>query len=177
MSIRCALSVSFLILFILQSDYFSSTTSSITGVSRDQLQCTMCSGCDNPCQPLPSPPPLPVSFCPPQPPPAVVSASPPPPNSVPTYAYSPPPPYSVPTYAYSSPPPPAGVGGFYPPPNYGNYPAPPPPNPILPYFPFYYYNPPPSSASNPVVLKMNPIVFFIFLFLSPLLLLNRSETH
>ncbi|KAB5527401.1 hypothetical protein DKX38_021248 [Salix brachista] len=95
----------------------------------------MCSGCDNPCQPLPSPPPPPppVSFCPPQPPPAVVSASPPPPsvpssgtyyysppppNSVPTYAYSPPPPYSVPTYAYSSPPPPAGVGGFYPPPNY-----------------------------------------------------------
>ncbi|XP_011041739.1 PREDICTED: leucine-rich repeat extensin-like protein 1 [Populus euphratica] len=161
-----SLSVSFLILFILHTDYFSSTTSNITGVSK--TQCTMCSGCENPCQPLPStpPPPPPVSTCPP--PPAVVSGSPPPP-SMPnsgTIYYSPPPPNSVPTYAYSPPPPPADVAGFYPPPRYGNHPAPPPPNPILPYFPFYYYNPPPSSSPNSVLLKMNPIVFFIFLFLS-----------
>ncbi|KAJ6879956.1 hypothetical protein NC652_033324 [Populus alba x Populus x berolinensis] len=92
----------------------------------------MCSACENPCQPLPSPPPPPppVSTCPP----AVVSGSPPPPSmpSSGTTYYSPPPPNSVPTYAYSSPPPPADVAEFYPPPIYGNYPAPPPPNPILP---------------------------------------------
>lgn len=171
-----SLSVSILILFILHTDYFSSTTSNIIGVSKDQIQCTMCSACENPCQPLPStpPPPPPVSTCPP--PPAVVSGSPPPP-SMPnsgTIYYSPPPPNSVPTYAYSPPPPPADVAGFYPPPRYGNYPAPPPPNPILPYFPYYYYNPPPSSSPNSVLLKMNPLVFFIFLLLSffPLLLLN-----
>ncbi|KAJ6879942.1 hypothetical protein NC652_033313 [Populus alba x Populus x berolinensis] len=149
-----SLSVSFLILFILHTDYFSSTTSNVTGVSKDQIQCTMCSACENPCQPLPSPPPPPppVSTCPP----AVVSGSPPPPSmpSSGTTYYSPPPPNSVPTYAYSSPPPPADVAEFYPPPIYGNYPAPPPPNPILPYFPYYYYDPPPSSSP---LLKMNPI--------------------
>ncbi|KAG6749828.1 hypothetical protein POTOM_046898 [Populus tomentosa] len=89
-----------------------------TRVSKDQIQCTMCSACENPCQPLPSPPPPPppVSTCPP----AVVSGSPPPPSmpSSGTTYYSPPPPNSVPTYAYSSPPPPADVAEFYPPPIY-----------------------------------------------------------
>ncbi|CAK7348368.1 unnamed protein product [Dovyalis caffra] len=96
----------------------------MTGVSKDQIQCTMCSACDNPCQPLPSPPPPPpVSTSPPPPsppPPAAVSDCPPPPSmpSSGPYYYSPPPPNSVPTYEYSSPPPPADVGEFYPPPNY-----------------------------------------------------------
>ncbi|GJS84203.1 hypothetical protein Tco_0750744 [Tanacetum coccineum] len=94
----------------------------------DQVTCTMCNECENPCQPPPSPPS--------QPPP---TPSPPPPQSTTP---------SVPNLPYYSPPPPAsggggGDGGY-------GYPTPPPPNPILPYFPFYYYNPPPPQIAGQV---------------------------
>ncbi|XP_054791667.1 leucine-rich repeat extensin-like protein 3, partial [Prosopis cineraria] len=127
---------------------------SLKSVSKEQIQCTMCSSCQNPCNPVPSPPP------PSPPPPASSSANCPPPPSPPSsggggsYYYSPPPPAQ---YTYSSPPPPSyggggGIGGggtYYPPPYNKNYPTPPPPNPIVPYFPFYYYSPPPPSTAAP----------------------------
>ncbi|KAK4755554.1 hypothetical protein SAY87_009311 [Trapa incisa] len=100
--------------------------------SKLQLECTMCSACENPCGQYHSPPP---------PPPHSTSANCPPPPSPPSSSgggstyYSPPPP-SQPTYNYPSPLPPySGGGGYFPPPIYGNYPTPPPPNPIVPYFP------------------------------------------
>ncbi|KAF7837762.1 leucine-rich repeat extensin-like protein 6 [Senna tora] len=113
----------------------------LKGTSKEQIQCTMCSACENPCNQIPSPPP-----------PASTTTCPPPPShsssgGTGTYYYSPPPPPPSSSYDYSSPPPPAPTGAYYPPPNYGNYPTPPPPNPIVPYFPFYFYSPPlPSTA-------------------------------
>ena len=140
--------------------------------SKYQIECTMCSACDNPCDQVPSPPPPVPSPPPPSPPPPSSSSNCPPPpsppsNPTPTYYYSPPPP-SQPTYVYSSPPPPNGYNGggggggaFYPPP-YQNYPAPPPPNPIVPYFPFWYHIPPPPSAANSVYFP-DPTVYTIAL--------------
>ncbi|XP_023526139.1 leucine-rich repeat extensin-like protein 6 [Cucurbita pepo subsp. pepo] len=110
-----------------------------------QIECTMCSACDNPCGQYLSPPPPP-----PSPPPSINCPPPPSPPSSGTYYYSPPPPPSQPTYTYSSSPPPPGnygPSGYYQPPPYSNYPAPPPPNPIVPYFPFYFHTPPPGSAA------------------------------
>uniref|UniRef100_A0A3N7FYP7 Uncharacterized protein n=1 Tax=Populus trichocarpa TaxID=3694 RepID=A0A3N7FYP7_POPTR len=52
-----------------------SLSSTISEVSKEQIPCTMCYSCDNPCQPLPSPPPPAIPECPPPPPPP----SPPPP--------------------------------------------------------------------------------------------------
>ncbi|KAG5598306.1 hypothetical protein H5410_029676 [Solanum commersonii] len=75
-------------------------------MAKDQLSCTMCSSCDNPCQPI----------------------SPPPPPSSSGYICPPPPPiYGGRGGGHG--------GGNYPPPNnnpYG-YPTPPPPNPIVLY--------------------------------------------
>ncbi|XP_021889185.1 leucine-rich repeat extensin-like protein 6 [Carica papaya] len=73
--------ISFTLLLTLHS-YFSHTT--------DQPQCmTMCSECENPCQPPPTPsPPPPELICPPPPPPP----SPPPPPALPE---CPPPPAPV----------------------------------------------------------------------------------
>lgn len=119
----------FTILILTGTTHFRPTTA-----TADQLSCTMCDECDNPCQPPPSPPPPSPSSddnCPPPPSPPTSGVNPPP--STP----------SVPNFPYYPPPPPfSGGGGGY------GYPTPPPPNPILPYFPFYYYNPPPSGQSS-----------------------------
>ncbi|XP_059294536.1 leucine-rich repeat extensin-like protein 3 [Lycium ferocissimum] len=147
--------------------------STITAMAKDQISCTMCSSCDNPCQPILSPSPPPPS----PPPPASSGYNCPPPPSPPsscTEGCSLPPP-SQPTL-----PPPNNGGGsggggdsnyYYPPMDPSLYSAPPPPNPIVPYFPFYYYNPPPSNTaiSKSVQFKNHhPFIILsvvIFLFL------------
>ncbi|KAI8003091.1 hypothetical protein LOK49_LG08G03281 [Camellia lanceoleosa] len=135
--------------------------------SKYQIECTMCSACDNPCNDPSPPPPSPP---PPSPPPSTLSSNCPPPPSPPSSAtvYSSPPPPSQPTYSYSPPPPPGGViGGLYPPPSYGNFPGPPPPNPIVQYFPFYYHSPPAPALSSSVRLSGCSVVYYsIALFLS-----------
>ncbi|XP_026437034.1 pollen-specific leucine-rich repeat extensin-like protein 3 [Papaver somniferum] len=133
----------------------------LTVTNKEQIECTLCDACENPCQPpitYASPPPPPT---PSPPPPTPTNDCPPPPSqSTPTYYYSPPPPSNnpTPTYTYSSPPPPGqAIGGLAkPPPNgYSLYPGPPPPNPIVPYFPFYYHAPPPPqfSSANLIAIK------------------------
>ncbi|KAJ0565331.1 hypothetical protein HanRHA438_Chr06g0252341 [Helianthus annuus] len=136
-------------------------TARTTSYSRDQVSCTMCDECENPCQPPPSPPP-------PSPPPPADTNCPPPPSPPSPTSNPPPATPSVPNFPYYSPPPPPPGGGGY------GYPTPPPPNPILPYFPFYYYNPPPPgqiSGSGPGRININRVqnqiilpVFFIIIF-------------
>ncbi|KAL0708474.1 hypothetical protein Bca4012_074900 [Brassica carinata] len=121
---------------------------SLRATSKDQtVSCTMCTSCDNPCNPVPSSSPPPT-----------------PPSGGGSYYYSPPPPTPPSSggggsYYYPPPstsgggkyPPPYGDGGqsyYYPPASYGNYPTPPPPNPIVPYFPFYYHIPPPGDSGS-----------------------------
>ncbi|WZZ62973.1 hypothetical protein YC2023_063080 [Brassica napus] len=121
---------------------------SLRATSKDQtVSCTMCTSCDNPCNPVPSSSPPPT-----------------PPSGGGSYYYSPPPPTPPSSggggsYYYPPPstsgggkyPPPYGDGGqsyYYPPASYGNYPMPPPPNPIVPYFPFYYHIPPPGDSGS-----------------------------
>ncbi|KAL0675792.1 hypothetical protein Bca4012_003773 [Brassica carinata] len=115
---------------------------SLCVTSKDQtVSCTMCSSCDNPCNPVPtsSPPP------PPPTPPRSSGGS-----GGGSYYYSPPPSNSG---GGKYPPPYGGYGDggqsyYYPPASYGNYPTPPPPNPIVPYFPFYYHVPPPGDSGS-----------------------------
>lgn len=150
--------ISFLVMSI--STVASSRASKLETTSKDQIECTMCAACENPCYQVPSPPP-------PSPPPPSSSANcPPPPSSGTTY-YSPPPP-SQPTSTYY--PPPAGGGGgggaFYPPPDGKNYPVPPPPNPIVPYFPFYYHTPPPGSIPSSSVQLITSYSIVIYSFIS-----------
>ncbi|CAL1357282.1 unnamed protein product [Linum trigynum] len=166
MAVRDATGILILALLI------TALTSSV-GVSRAQISCSMCSECENPCQPQPSPPPP----SPPPPPPSL------PPPAIPSNDCPPPPSSSfsgtVPTYVYPSPPPPnlvaaGGGGGGY---GNGNYPGaecPPPPNPILPYFPFYYRNPPaaPNSAfgqSTGLITRFFPLVVSLFICSFPVL--------
>ncbi|KAL2510505.1 Uncharacterized protein Adt_16105 [Abeliophyllum distichum] len=160
---------------------FSQEMSTVTAMAKDQVSCTMCSSCDNPCQPIFSPPPPPS----PQPPSSGINCPPPPspPNNG-VYYYSPPPPanpsyYPPPSGSGGNPsyyPPRSGSGGnpsYYPPTNAYGYTTPPPPNPILPYFPFFYYNTPPASPhsdSKSVQLKTQPSVASLII-LSLLLLL------
>ncbi|KAI3968765.1 hypothetical protein MKX01_028915 [Papaver californicum] len=139
----------------------------LTVTNKEQIECTLCDACENPCQPPityaspptpSSPPPTTTSDCPP-------SSS----QSTPTYYYSPPPSSNnpTPTYTYSSPPPPGqAIGGLEkPPPNgYSLYPGPPPPNPIVPYFPFYYHAPLPSQFSSSPNLIEIKIIFHSYLF-------------
>lgn len=120
-------------------------STTVRSVSKEQIACTMCEACENPCSP-------PVITVPPPPPPAQLDCPPPPKptSSVPYNYYRPPPPsdYQVPTFSYYSPPPPMGGGsGGGPVGGSGgvSYGAPAPPNPIVPYFPYYYNNPPPSK--------------------------------
>uniref|UniRef100_M4CAI4 60S ribosomal protein L29 n=1 Tax=Brassica campestris TaxID=3711 RepID=M4CAI4_BRACM len=116
---------------------------SLCVTSKDQtVSCTMCSSCDNPCNPVPtsSPPPPPT-------PPSSSGGS-----GGGSYYYSPPPPPSI-SGGGKCPPPYGGYGDggqsyYYPPASYGNFPTPPPPNPIVPYFPFYYHIPPPEMAKS-----------------------------
>ncbi|XP_057535443.1 extensin-1-like [Amaranthus tricolor] len=133
-------------------------SSAITSVSKQQIACTMCDTCENPCQPpiITVPPPPPQPECPPPPSPTTTVKS--------------PPGYSIPTFSYYSPPPPigggsGGGGGGVP---RGIYGVPSPPNPIVPYFPYYYYSPPPpKGGSSPSCLKtVHYFVTFIFIFLS-----------
>ncbi|KAI3877670.1 hypothetical protein MKW98_020151 [Papaver atlanticum] len=120
------------------------TAGRMTVKVKEQIMCTMCDACENPCEPpitYASPPPPPT---PSPPPPTPTNDCPPPPSqSTPVYYYSPPPP-STPSYTPYTPP---AIGGLIkPPPNgYSLYPGPPPPNPIVPYFPFYFHAPPPPS--------------------------------
>ncbi|KAL9688787.1 hypothetical protein QQ045_033211 [Rhodiola kirilowii] len=138
------------------SPAFHAPAAAFSANSKYEIACTMCDACENPCQPVYSPPP-------PSPPPP--SLSPPPPPSQPTINCPPPP--SPKVYPYYSPPPPQSgyvypppsSGGFYfPPPDRSYYPAPPPPNPIVPYFPFYFHNPPPSGNAAEVQSGFNPIM-------------------
>ncbi|CAN1352957.1 hypothetical protein LINPERPRIM_LOCUS42991 [Linum perenne] len=105
-----------------------------TPAAAGQPSCqSMCSECDNPCQPLPLP-------SPPPPPPS--APSPPPPQSLPPPVPEDcPPPPAVPTYVYPSPPPPFSGGNNCP----GACNSP--PNLIVPYFPFYYQSPPAATNS------------------------------
>ncbi|KAK6785793.1 hypothetical protein RDI58_014318 [Solanum bulbocastanum] len=125
----------------------SQAMSTITTMAKKQISCTMCSSCDNPCQPI-SPPP---------------QIYPPPPPSSSGYICPPLPP------VYVAPPNNGGGnsgsggdgngGGNYPPPSnnpYG-YPTPPPPNPIVPYFPFYFHSPP-APTSKSIQLKKHPLL-------------------
>ncbi|XP_057475620.1 leucine-rich repeat extensin-like protein 3 [Actinidia eriantha] len=121
--------------------------------SRYQIECTMCSACDNPCDTSPPPPSTPSSIRPP----------PPSPPSSGNYYPSPPPPAA---YSYAPP----VIDGFYPPPPYRNFPGPPPPHPIMPYFPYYYYSPPPPSPSGSVKLTTRFVPHAMALFLSLLCL-------
>ncbi|XP_019434096.1 PREDICTED: extensin-2-like [Lupinus angustifolius] len=72
---------------ILEVSAINQTISTV--VKDQQVPCTMCTECENPCQPLPPPPPIviecppppsppPPSLPPPPPPPAVVECPPPP---------------------------------------------------------------------------------------------------
>ncbi|XP_022856300.1 vegetative cell wall protein gp1-like [Olea europaea var. sylvestris] len=133
----------FMILLASKSEFLVAANSTWVG-SKYQIECTMCSACDNPCN-TPSPPlsaPPSPSPPPPSPPPPSTTIKCPPPPSPPSsgsYYNSPPPPS-----------PPGGATGYYYPPPYKSYPSgptPPPPNPVVPYFPYYYHSPPPPSSS------------------------------
>ncbi|KZV44143.1 nutrient reservoir [Dorcoceras hygrometricum] len=133
---------------------FASTISTLKATNNDQTACEMCYSCDNPCQPLVSPPPPspppPVTSAPPPFPPPVTGCNspqppmpyPPPPPAVPELNCPPPPPPAVPEL--NCPPPPSTGGGE------GDYNFSP-PHPTEPtYFPPLYggggaYNPPETS--------------------------------
>ncbi|XP_052191489.1 leucine-rich repeat extensin-like protein 3 [Diospyros lotus] len=125
-----------LFLFVLASRFnVSPAISSVTAISRDQVACTLCSSCDNPCQPILSPPP-PLPLPPPEP-----NCPPPPMPPPPPESNCPPLPRPLPPPESNSPPlplpPPRPIGI--------NFPEWPPPNPMMPYFPLYHYNPPASA--------------------------------
>ncbi|CAN4093014.1 unnamed protein product [Withania somnifera] len=166
-----------LILLVLSlNDQLNHATSTVALMAKDQISCTMCSSCDNPCQPIFSPPPPSPLPC--QPPPSPPSSS--------YYNFPPPPSPPQPCPGGCSLPltPPYNGGGdgggngdgdyYDPPTNPSLYPIPPPPNPIVPYFPFYFYNiPPPNTVDSKSVQFKNHdplitcliIVVSIFLFL------------
>ncbi|KAE8009415.1 hypothetical protein FH972_005852 [Carpinus fangiana] len=149
-----------LILLLFQySNFISSATSTTntTTVSKDQIACTMCSECENPCPvpALPPPPPPPPEVLPPPPPSPALPECPPPPTRHP-----------CPNNCYSDSPPSSGSPW---PPNSGTTEPLPlaPPNPMVPYFPYYYYTPPGTAThSNSVHLKMQPLVSSIVLFVT-----------
>uniref|UniRef100_A0A3Q7GT19 Uncharacterized protein n=1 Tax=Solanum lycopersicum TaxID=4081 RepID=A0A3Q7GT19_SOLLC len=135
----------FTLFFLISLNHYDSQAmSTITAMAKDQLSCTMCSSCDNTCQPISPPPPPPQLY---------------PPSSS-GYICPPPPP------VYVSPPNNSGGNnggegdangsGNYPPPT-NNYPTPPPPNPIVPYFPFYFHSPPPPTSKS-IHLERHPLV-------------------
>ncbi|KAI3773181.1 hypothetical protein L6452_04385 [Arctium lappa] len=150
--------------FLLTLLILAGNTNSRPTTSRiaDQVSCTMCEECDNPCQlspPMPSPPP-PVR------PPSTDNNCPPPPSPPSSGGNSPPTTTpSVPNFPYYSPPPPVPAGVY-------GYTTPPPPNPILPYFPFYYLNPPPPHQNSfsvqleinrfHIVFHFSFLIFFLF---------------
>ncbi|KAM3356217.1 putative proline-rich protein-like [Capsicum galapagoense] len=158
-----------LLLFISFNVQLNHATSTTTVLAKDQVSCTMCSSCDNPCQPIFSPPP-------PSPPPSLPC---PPPPSLP-----PPPSPPQPCLGGCSQPmtPPYSGGGsgggnddyYFSPTNPSMYPIPPPPNPIVPYFPFYFYNPPaPNTIDSKSVHFKNhhPFITCLIILVSILLFL------
>uniref|UniRef100_A0A1S4DQN2 Leucine-rich repeat extensin-like protein 3 n=1 Tax=Nicotiana tabacum TaxID=4097 RepID=A0A1S4DQN2_TOBAC len=171
----CSLSL-LLLSFKVQLTYPMST---ITAMAKDQIACTMCSSCDNPCQPIFSPPPpSPLLPCPPPLSPPLPPPLPPPSD----YNYPPPPspPSSCPGDCSQPLSPPYNGGGgrgdgnyVYPPTNPSIYPTPPPPNPIVPYFPFYYYNPPPPDTliSKSIQFQSHPFITCLILAMAIFLLL------
>ncbi|KAK4796283.1 hypothetical protein SAY86_028609 [Trapa natans] len=122
--------ITLLILHI--SSHLPSAAASLSSSStKYQIECTMCSGCNNPCGKSYSPPPPPQSS-----------------SGVPYY-YTPPqqhqwpPSQSQPTYYYP------------PPPKYDSYfPGPPPPDPIVPYFPYFYHSLPLPNNSGSVLVRL-----------------------
>lgn len=131
---------------------------------KDQIACTVCNECENPC-PVPSTPPPPVVEYPPPPPPVLPQ---------PELQKCPPPPQLPCPDNCNTPPSPSGpTVEPFPPNNRPNQPFPPdgpkpylsPPNPVVPYFPYYYY----SGSSNSLHLKLNPFVSSIVIFLTSLL--------
>ncbi|XP_055811876.1 uncharacterized protein LOC129881794 [Solanum dulcamara] len=152
-------------LILLLNVHLTHTTSTTT-IAKDQITCTMCSSCDNPCLPIFSPPP---------------SSPPLPPPSSSNYNYPPSPstPQSCPRGGCSQQPlsPPyigggdGGGGGdgdyYYSPTDPSVYPIPPPPNPIVPYFPFYFYNPPSPYTvdSKSLQFKNHPFITCLILLL------------
>lgn len=150
-----------LLLFLSHFLFLMTTHATLTSAKSQIVDCTMCTSCDNPCQPNPSPPPPTPS--PPPPATTTTPACPPPPRSSGSggggpYYYYPPPSQSG---SYLPPPSSSGSGGYYypPPKSGGNYnPYTPPPNPIVPYFPFYYHSPPQQSvvsAGSDVKVKLS----------------------
>ena len=151
---------------------------------KDQIACTVCNECENPC-PVPSTPPPVVEYPPPPPPalppPELEECPPPPALPPPEPEECPPPPALPPAEPEECPPPPQlpCPGNCYTPkpPSGPNRPFPPngpkpylsPPNPIVPYFPYYYYYPPGYTTSNSLHLKLNPFVSSIVIFLTSLL--------
>ncbi|XP_059318297.1 leucine-rich repeat extensin-like protein 3 [Lycium ferocissimum] len=140
----------FLLLFSLNNVQIQAM-STVTAISKDQIACEMCEACENPCQPILSPPPpSPPLPCPPPPSPPLPPPLPPP---------SPPPP---------SPPPPSAPVIDCPPP-------PPPParrscpedcslQPRTPPYSIYPYFSPPSAYSNKSTqFKSHPFVTFLIL--------------
>ncbi|XP_047317982.1 leucine-rich repeat extensin-like protein 3 [Impatiens glandulifera] len=161
-------SLAFLLAFLLPPTKPSptSTTANTWIGSKYQIECTMCSACDDPCNPpaLYSPPPPPP---PPSNPPINYPPPPSPPTSTGNKYYSPPPPTA--NYYYY-PPPNTGSYYYYPPPPYVYFPRPPPPNPIVGYFPFYSHNPPPqftaaASFHPPCSLIVQILTLFLGLIL------------
>ncbi|XP_011042817.1 PREDICTED: leucine-rich repeat extensin-like protein 6 [Populus euphratica] len=129
-----------------------SLSSTISKVSKEQIPCTMCYSCDNPCQPLPSPPPPAIPECPPPPPPPS-----PPPPAIPECPPPAPPPSPPPPAIPECPPPPAPINECH------ACPTPPTPfPPVLPpkqsYWPAagYSFNGPPAGYGN------NPVPYFPF---------------
>lgn len=147
----------------------------------DEITCTMCATCENPCQPpapVSPPPPPPEPQCPPPPPPPKPECPPSPASSSSGIYYSSPPPsltsdYSPPSFTYLSPPPPIMGGGGYGGGGGGSacvgYCVPPPPNSFVPNFP-NYYDIPPLLISNAkpsfTTLEINPVVACFLILLS-----------
>ncbi|CAI8584859.1 unnamed protein product [Vicia faba] len=137
-----ATSLPFLLIFMLA---FSAKTKATSSVAKDQVQCTMCVECENPCQPLPPPP---LIECPP--PPAPAPPSPPPPS-----------PPLPPAIVDCPPPPPPKL----PCPNNCEFPPPPPQYSYFsPGTPFTYYVPPDYEDKNSGEMMMP---FQAILFLNP----------
>ncbi|KAL2954070.1 hypothetical protein AAZX31_19G201200 [Glycine max] len=75
---------SLFILFLASTVFAINNITHATSVAKALVPCTMCTECENPCQPLLPPPPPPVVECPPPPsppPPPAVNECPPPPKT------------------------------------------------------------------------------------------------
>ncbi|GMN52357.1 hypothetical protein TIFTF001_021504 [Ficus carica] len=137
----------------------SNTNVATTVVSKDDVSCTMCTECDNPCKPKPPPPPsTPPPSPPPSPPPPKLPECPPPPALPPPAPAVPecPPPPPVPQPLPPPPPclplPPPGIPppGLQPPgPIVPRPPISPYDSPTVSYFPNYNV-PLPSSSERKV---------------------------